>query len=276
MPAPGLALVLAVWAAASGALAQGAAACGQDPALGGVVPRDTPCHPIEARLERPRPGYGHEVLGTGHEYASLFVVGRETGDLRGLGYAVEDRFGVRVTLPMPLLFEDLAPRVVELDGDPVPELLVVEANISGGARLAVYDMAFRAGREPEVRRIAATGFLGRYRWLAPLGVADFDADGRNEIAWVETPHIAPVLRLARLQAGEIVEIAALAGPTNHRKGAPVIESGVRACAGVVEAVLVDGAWENVIAARLESGALTLRDLGPYDGADSVRRALVCE
>ena len=58
-------------------------------------------------------------------------------------------------------------------------MIVVESH-AARARLAVWG----AGG-----RLAAIPFIGtRFRWLAPLGAADLDGDGRVEIAYAETPH----------------------------------------------------------------------------------------
>ena len=56
------------------------------------------------------------------------------------------------------------------------------------------------------------------RWLNPVGVADLDGDGRNEIAAVITPHIGGLLKIYRRKDGELIEVAALAGFSNHVYG----------------------------------------------------------
>jgi hypothetical protein len=58
------------------------------------------------------------------------------------------------------------------------------------------------------------------RWLNPVGVADLDGDGRAEIAAVTTPHIGGTLKVYRRSGRKLVEIAALAGFSNHVYGSP--------------------------------------------------------
>jgi hypothetical protein len=51
---------------------------------------------------------------------------------------------------------------------------------------------------PDVRLLAATPHIGSAnRWLAPIGAADLDGDGRVEIAYVDRPHLARTLRIWR-------------------------------------------------------------------------------
>jgi len=56
------------------------------------------------------------------------------------------------------------------------------------------------------------------RWLNPLGVGDFDGDGRLDIALVATPHIGGRLRLYRYQPGRLTLFAERSGVSTHRIG----------------------------------------------------------
>jgi len=58
------------------------------------------------------------------------------------------------------------------------------------------------------------------RWLNPVAVTDLDGDGRAEIAAVITPHIGGTLKVYRRAGSDLVEIAALAGFSNHVYGSP--------------------------------------------------------
>ncbi|MEO0999549.1 MAG: VCBS repeat-containing protein, partial [Pseudomonadota bacterium] len=154
----------------------------------------TPAGAFEAAYEAPTTRYPHGVLGDRIEYGTLVLRG-EGGEWR-------------VTLPETRVFEDIAPRVVELDGDPGPEVLVVEADLERGAALVAYE----PGAEGTLIRRGATRHIGRrFRWLSPAGVADFDGDGRPDVAYVETPHLGKTLRFVTLEGARFVEIASAGG-----------------------------------------------------------------
>ncbi len=100
----------------------------------------------------------------------------------------------------------------------------MRSGVGTGAQLAVYGVA-----GDSFGLIAATAPLGRHRWLAPAGIADFDGDGRVEIAYVDRPHLTRELVFVRLEGDRLVELARLPGVTNHRIGDDVISGGLRDC-----------------------------------------------
>jgi hypothetical protein len=131
-------------------------------------------------LGGPTSRYAHGVLGDRIE-ASRLVVQTDTG----VTLALE--------LPPSRVFEDLQPRLADLNNDGVVSILLVETDTKRGASLAVY-----AVENERIVRRSMTPFLGLpHRWLNPLGVGDFDGDGRTDIALVATPHIGGRLRLYR-------------------------------------------------------------------------------
>ncbi|RYH07725.1 VCBS repeat-containing protein [Tropicimonas sp. IMCC6043] len=210
-----------------------------------------------ADYAQPTGRYPHGVLGDAEEWGALRLT---------CG-------GKRVTLVLPedLVFEDIAPRLADLDRDGQPEVIVVESHRDRGARLAVW------GRGPEgVGRRAATPFIGtRFRWLAPLGAADLDGDGTLEVAYVDRPHLARILRVWRYEDGGMTEIAAAPGFTNHRIGETDIAGGIRTCAGAPEMILTDPDWTAILAVRLQDGRLVAREIGPHRGRASFRSAMAC-
>ncbi len=207
-----------------------------------------------ARYVAPTTRYDHAILGDAIEYGALELT-------------LADGTRRRIVLPTSRVFEDVAPRLADLDGDGRPEVITVETSLSAGARLSVYG----AGG-----LIAATPFLGRtHRWLAPLGAADLDGDGRVEVAYVEKPHLTKILRVWRFVGGRIVPVARMLGLTNHRIGESTIGGGIRRCSGMPEIILASGDWRQVMAVRLAQGQLRARAIGPYRDRQSFARALAC-
>jgi hypothetical protein len=155
----------------------------------------------EAWLIEPTTRYGHGVLGDAIEAAGLLVV--MLGGRR-LEYRLAD----------DSVFEDLQPRVADLDGDGREEVIVVHSKPGAGAALAVFHVE---GRRLRLRaETPAIGFSNR--WLNPVGVGDFDGDGWPEVAYVETPHIGGILRIWRLVGDHLVQLGKLRGFSNHAMG----------------------------------------------------------
>jgi hypothetical protein len=208
----------------------------------------------------PTDRYPHGVLGDTIEHATLVV-------------RLTDGRRLSATLPAPLVFEDTAPRLADLDLDGAPEVIAVEAHEERGARLAVWGL--RAGH---LEQLAASPFIGiRFRWLAPAGAGDLDGDGAAEIAWVDRPHLEKTLRVWRYlpDPPRLEPVAALPGVTNHRIGETDIAGGLRDCGAGPEIVVADADWRRLLAVRLEGGRLTARDIGPHAGRASFSAALTC-
>lgn len=214
----------------------------------------------EARYAEPTERYAHAVLGDAVEHGAL-AVRLTDGSLQ------------TARLDDSLVFEDTAPRLHDLDGDGHWEVVAVESHQSEGARLAVWGLD-----QGRLSRLAATPHIGtRFRWLAPLGAADLDGDGAMEIAYIDRPHLARVLRVWRYDAGRrrLTEVAAAEGHTNHRIGERTIAGGIRDCGAGPELVTARGDWARLLATRLEGGRLVSRDIGAHTGRDSFTAALAC-
>jgi hypothetical protein len=202
---------------------------------------------LEAYLVLPTQRYDHAVLGDSTEWGGL--------DLLIDPCALTCQGGppnhiLRVTLPEDRVFEDVAVRVADVDGEPGSEVVVVESDLKLGASLAVYGTK---------GKIAATDFIGqRNRWLAPAGIADFDGDGRVEIAYVDRPHLLAELVFVRLEGDRLVETLRLPGLTNHRIGEAVISGGVRDCGQGPELILASKDWTRLMQVRGDQ----VSDLGP--------------
>jgi hypothetical protein len=209
---------------------------------------------VAATYDEPTTRYGHAVLGDAVEWGALVLT-------------LSDGTRRRLRLPETRVFEDTAPRLADLDGDGAPEVIVVESDIALGARLSVY------GADG---LIAATPHIGRtHRWLAPLGAADLDGDGRVEIAYIDRPHLARTLRVWRFEDGALRPVADLAGLTNHRIGETDIAGGIRDCGQGPEIVAADAGWTRLMAVTLVAGVLAARDIGPHRDRASFAAALAC-
>ena len=123
-------------------------------------------------------------------------------------------------------------------------------------------------------RIATPPIGARNRWLAPAAIADLDGDGRVEIAYVDRPHLAKVLRIWRYENGALHHVTDQQGLTNHRIGDETIAGGLRTCGGTPEILTANADWSHIIATRLVSGRTQTRSLDRYS-ATALRRALTC-
>ncbi len=204
--------------------------------------------------------YDHGILGDAVEAAGLRVMTTDKGPC-----------DLNVLLPEHSVFEDVAPRIADLDGDGRNEVVVVETHRDLGAALAVYGL--RGGK---LVKLDATPNIGAtHRWLAPVGIADLDGDGKTEIAYIDRPHLARILRVWRWSDGRLVEVAAASGLTNHRIGESDIAGGVRDCGQGPEMIVADTKFSRVLAVTLNDNVLSARDIGPHRDRASFARALAC-
>lgn len=223
-----------------------------------------------AWYDGPTARYAHGVLGDAIEGTRLHAYSE--GAITPCG-------DQSVTLPQELVFEDTAPRLVDLNVDGLPEIIVVQSHQRLGAQLAVYGIS---NDGEGIHQITATPFIGRHnRWLAPIGAADLDGDGMMEIAYIDRPHLARTLRVWRYVPGgltgqdHLVEIATLEGLTNHRIGEPFITGGIRECGPAPEMITADRGWSRVMATRLTPDGLQTRALGSFSPA-AIEQAMTCQ
>ena len=97
-----------------------------------------------------------------------------------------------------------------------------------------------------------------------------------EVAYIDRPHLARVLRVWRFEDGALKHVADLQGLTNHRIGQDAISGGIRNCEGGVDLITANSDWSRVMATRLVDGRLVARDIGPYTGRKSFDAALACK
>lgn len=143
---------------------------------------------------RPTTRYAHGALGDDIEGGSLVVV---TTNGRRHEYV----------LPDSEVFEDLTPRIADLDGDGANEIVTIRSSQTGGAAVAIYAM-----RDGDLQQIASGPEIGRpNRWLNIAGIAP---DGT--IFAVLTPHIGGRLVSLTYRDGRLIQSPELATDvTNH-------------------------------------------------------------
>jgi hypothetical protein len=152
-------------------------------------------------LTGPTRRYDHAVLGDDIE-ASGFRIKMNTGE--ELNYQLSPDH----------VFEDRRIRFLDIDGDKKPELIAIKSGFDGGARIAAYSI--RRGRIVPLAESKAIG--SAYRWLNLVAAADFDGDGKIEIAAVITPHLGAILRLFQLHGSDLKAINEAWGFSNHGIG----------------------------------------------------------
>ncbi len=123
-------------------------------------------------------------------------------------------------LPKGRVYEDRVPRLIDLDGDGRDEIVVVESDEKLGSAVVVLGLRPQIGSNlPALREVARGPFVGQsFRWMNPVGAADFDGDGRLEIASVTTPHIGGLLTLYRFQPPRLIPLGETSDVSNHRNG----------------------------------------------------------
>ncbi len=158
-----------------------------------------------AWLVAPTSRYRHGILGDAIEAGGLAVEG------------VDGR-RVEFVLGKESVFEDLLPRLHDIDGDEDEEVVVVRSYLQAGAALSVFGL-----RDGKLVRIAETQPIGRpNRWLNPIGAADFYGDARVELAAVITPHIGGWLTFYRQAGKRLDEVSRWPGYSNHAIGSTAL------------------------------------------------------
>jgi hypothetical protein len=153
-------------------------------------------------LANPTGRYSHGVLGDAIEASSLVLL--RTNGKKDVVEAGQDA-----------VFEDLTPRLHDLDGDGIPEIVVVKSYLASGSALAIIGR----GKNGALKILAETPPIGTpNRWLNPAGFGDFTGSGKQEIALVRMPHALGRLEIWRLENGKLVNIANAGGTSNHAIG----------------------------------------------------------
>ena len=128
----------------------------------------------------------------------------------------------QLDLPEHQVFEDLVPRIADINSDGINDVVTIRRDSNLGAAIVVYTI-----QDDRLTELAETPPIGRaYRWLAPAGIADFNGNGVPEIAYVQTPHIGGILKIWEMQAGALKQLASHHGVSNHAIGSKVVSQSV--------------------------------------------------
>ncbi len=204
---------------------------------------------VKAMLSCATSRYAHAVLGDAIEAGCLVVE-----DDSGAFHLLE--------LPESQVFEDLIPRIADVDGNGINDVVVVRSDASSGAALAIYTLNNNA-----VEQLAATPPIGTaFRWLAPVGISDFNNDGRLDVAYVQTPHIGGILKVWSITNNGFELIAERRGFSNHGIGSSRVSTAKLVDHnndGVIDIALPDQRRQKTVWITL-SPELAIIDEQPYD------------
>ena len=155
---------------------------------------------VYAQYAMPTEKYSHGILGDKIEAEQLVV-------------AVDGVF-YELTLPSEFVFEDISPRLYDVDGDTELEFVTIRTNLSQGASIAIYKII-----DEQLVEYAYVPEIGTtYRWLNIVAIDDLDNDGIVELVWIQTPHIGGILKAAKIKAGTLKVLAEKAQYSNHAIG----------------------------------------------------------
>ncbi|MFD0915971.1 hypothetical protein ACFQ14_06085 [Pseudahrensia aquimaris] len=155
----------------------------------------------EAWYIKPTQRYAHAILGDDVEAGGLAV---RTADSKVF----------QIDLPEEEVFEDITPRIIDLDGLGKNHVVTLRSHKDKGASIAVYGLV-----DEELILLAQTSYIGRTnRWRNVAGIEDFDGDGSLQIAEVVTPHIGGTLNFWTWKNGALVFSGSAFGFSNHEIG----------------------------------------------------------
>ena len=175
----------------------------------------------QAWYARPTSRYAHGVLGDAIEAGSLVAVTASGKQLE-------------VVLPPDQVFEDITPRIADLDGDGLNEVITIRSSKRGGAAVAIFGLA---GSELGSRGAGSENGRAN-RWLNIAGLLPRD-DGGLTLYGVRTPHIGGRLFSLDFRDGVVTERNDIATDvSNHIIGSRELSmSAVGEFGGRVELVL---------------------------------------
>lgn len=204
--------------------------------------------------------YTHGVLGDSIEAHTLYA--EQSGSTE---------CALEITLGEFSVFEDINPRIADVTGDGNNNIIVIESHVDRGASLAVYGI-----KNGVLGKVATTPHIGtRNRWLAPVGIADFNNDGINDVAYVQTPHIGGILKIWSFKDESPRQIVSAGRYSNHRIGQNYITGGVKICNNKPTMILPNQQWSETLTVTYDGDALVDTVYADNTLPATVRQALQC-
>ena len=155
---------------------------------------------IYTQYADPTSRYEHAILGDAIEAATLVLI--------------KDKTVYTLTLTEDYVFEDIKPRLFDVDGDGELEVITIRSHVDDGAGIMIYKIM-----NSKLTEYAWVDDIGLgYRWLNIAAIYDLDSDGNVELAWIQTPHIGGILKVAQIQPGRLQVIDEEAYFSNHTIG----------------------------------------------------------
>lgn len=213
---------------------------------------------LAAWYSQPTTRYDHGVLGDKIEGGALVV---QQANGRTYNYRLS-----------PLeVFEDIAPRIADLDGDGVSEVVTILSSLPGGASIAIFGM-----NGDTVEKRVATPFIGRpFRWLNIAAIAPFGRGAGKQIAFVATPHIGGNLGFLAYGNRQLALVKTASGYSNHKIGSPELRLAAAVDIdgdGVSELALPDNDRKSLKIVRLTSNGI--KELASVSLPSPIDKAIV--
>lgn len=156
---------------------------------------------ISARFSLPTERYDHCVLGDCIEYGAIEAI-------------MDDGRILSLRLEEDSVFEDVTPRLIPMGLNGRNAILTVRSYLKTGAALTLLEV--RGGKLKIVAQSEAIGTS--HRWQNPIGLGDFDRDGKQEIATIITPHIGGTLTLYERRGNKLIKDLTAYPFSNHKIG----------------------------------------------------------
>ncbi len=155
---------------------------------------------VYAQYAQPTAKYNHNILGDTIDAEQLVVL--------------RDGITYTQTVSDDYVFEDIKPRLYDVDNDGQMEIVTIRTHVKKGAGIMIYKIVNNVLTE-----YAWVEEIGKpYRWLNIVAIYDLDGDGTIELAWVQTPHIGGILKVTTIMAGKLEALSELSNYSNHSIG----------------------------------------------------------